>query len=167
MASTKLQRNSTDKMLFGVAGGVADYFNVDSVLVRLAFVITCFFGGLGLVAYVILAIIMPSGETSATGPRDVIRENLRDIPEEAAEAARRVGDAVRGASEGKEGSRESTGRAEDERQMNWLGIILIGVGGLWLASNFGLFSWFNWGALWPLVLIGIGVATIAGRFRRA
>ncbi len=52
---------STDKKLFGVAGGLAEYFNVDPTLVRVGFVvacIACFF--LGLVAYVALAIMMPS-----------------------------------------------------------------------------------------------------------
>jgi phage shock protein C len=52
---------STDKKLFGVAGGVAEYFDIDPTLVRVAFVVLCvclFF--LGLVAYVALAILMPS-----------------------------------------------------------------------------------------------------------
>ncbi len=52
---------STDKKLFGVAGGLAEYFNVDPTIVRVGFVvacIACFF--LGLVAYLALAIMMPS-----------------------------------------------------------------------------------------------------------
>ena len=52
---------STDKKLFGVAGGVAEYFDIDPTLVRVGFVVLCVcFFFLGLVAYVALAILMPS-----------------------------------------------------------------------------------------------------------
>ena len=52
---------SRDKKLFGVAGGVAEYFDIDVTLVRVGFVVLCFcFFFLGLVAYVALAIMMPS-----------------------------------------------------------------------------------------------------------
>ena len=52
---------STDKKLFGVAGGLAEYFDLDATLVRVGFVVLCVcFFFLGLVAYVALAIMMPS-----------------------------------------------------------------------------------------------------------
>ena len=52
---------STDKKLFGVAGGVAEYFDIDPTLVRVGFVVLCVcFFFLGLVAYVALAFLMPS-----------------------------------------------------------------------------------------------------------
>lgn len=52
---------STDKKLFGVAGGVAEYLDMDPTLVRVGFVVLCVcFFFLGLVAYVALAILMPS-----------------------------------------------------------------------------------------------------------
>ena len=52
---------STDKKLFGVAGGVAEYFDIDATLVRVGFVVLCIcFFFMGLVAYVALAILMPS-----------------------------------------------------------------------------------------------------------
>lgn len=52
---------STDKKLFGVAGGLAEYFDIDATLVRVGFVVLCVcFFFLGLVAYVALAIMMPS-----------------------------------------------------------------------------------------------------------
>ncbi len=52
---------STDKKLFGVAGGLAEYFNIDPTLVRVGFVglaIICF--PLGLIGYLALAIMLPS-----------------------------------------------------------------------------------------------------------
>lgn len=60
MSDKKLQRNSEDKMLFGVCSGLADYLNIDTVIVRLVFVLLVIFGnGIGLIAYIILAILMP------------------------------------------------------------------------------------------------------------
>ena len=55
---------STDKKLFGVAGGVADYFDVDPTLIRVGFIASavCFFP-FSVVAYVALAIMMPSPST--------------------------------------------------------------------------------------------------------
>jgi len=54
----KLYRSRTDKMLFGVCGGLADYFNVDPTLVRLVMVLFWMTGG-GFLAYLLAAIIMP------------------------------------------------------------------------------------------------------------
>lgn len=50
---------SHDRWLSGVAGGIAEYFDVDPVLVRAIFLVSIFLGGTGLLAYIILAILMP------------------------------------------------------------------------------------------------------------
>jgi len=55
----KLYKSSTDKVLAGVCGGIAEYFAVDTVVVRLAWVVFTLMGGAGLLAYIIAAIIMP------------------------------------------------------------------------------------------------------------
>ena len=55
----KLYRSVTDKMLGGVCGGLAEYFSIDPVLVRLIFVLAVIFGGSGILAYIILWIIIP------------------------------------------------------------------------------------------------------------
>ena len=47
-------------MVLGVAGGLGEYFDVDPTLFRLAFVVLSFAGGLGLIAYVVAALLMPS-----------------------------------------------------------------------------------------------------------
>ena len=56
----KLYKSETNKMLAGVCGGIAEYFNIDPTLVRLGWVVFCALGGSGLLAYIIMAIIMPS-----------------------------------------------------------------------------------------------------------
>jgi phage shock protein C len=55
----RLTKSKTDRKLFGVCGGLGEYFGIDSTLVRLAFVLLSF-NGIGLVLYIVLAIIMPS-----------------------------------------------------------------------------------------------------------
>ena len=59
MNEKKLYKSSTDKKLAGVCGGIAEYFNIDSTLVRLGWVVFSLLGGSGLPAYIIAAIIMP------------------------------------------------------------------------------------------------------------
>lgn len=58
----KLFLSSTDKKLAGVCGGIAEYFQIDSTIVRLIWVLlTIFSVGIGgVVAYIIAALIMPS-----------------------------------------------------------------------------------------------------------
>jgi len=55
----KLYRSGKDKMLGGVCGGIAEYFNVDSTLVRLGWVLFALTGGAGIPAYIIAWIIIP------------------------------------------------------------------------------------------------------------
>ena len=47
------------KQIDGVCGGIAEYFSCDPTLVRVIFAISAFFGGAGLWAYLVCAIIMP------------------------------------------------------------------------------------------------------------
>lgn len=57
----RLYKSSTDKVLAGVCGGIAEYANMDSTLVRVIAVLITVFTGFfpGLIAYIIMAIIMP------------------------------------------------------------------------------------------------------------
>lgn len=55
----RLYKSNTEKKLDGVCGGIAEYFDVDPTVIRLAWVIFSLCGGSGLLAYIICAIIMP------------------------------------------------------------------------------------------------------------
>jgi phage shock protein C len=56
----RLYRSQQHKMIAGVCGGIAEYFDVDPTLVRLAWVLFGFAAGSGILAYVIAWIIVPS-----------------------------------------------------------------------------------------------------------
>lgn len=55
----KLYKSSTDKKLCGVCGGIAEYFDIDSTLIRLGLVAFCLLGGSGILAYIIAALVIP------------------------------------------------------------------------------------------------------------
>lgn len=55
----KMFRDSEKKVLGGVSGGLAAYFGIDIIIIRLMFVITAFFGGFGIVAYIVLWLVLP------------------------------------------------------------------------------------------------------------
>ncbi|MEZ4517806.1 MAG: PspC domain-containing protein [Chloroflexota bacterium] len=59
MKEKRLVRSNDDRMIFGVAAGLAHYLNIDPVIVRLLFVLLALAGGHGILIYLILAIIMP------------------------------------------------------------------------------------------------------------
>lgn len=57
----RLYRSKKDRMLCGVCGGIADYFNIDPTLIRILWVIISLLGVLfpGILAYIICCIIIP------------------------------------------------------------------------------------------------------------
>ncbi len=55
----RLYKIEQGKKLDGVCGGIAEYFDIDPTLIRLAWIIFTAFGGSGIIAYIIAAIIMP------------------------------------------------------------------------------------------------------------
>ena len=58
MAEKKLTR-SNNKMIGGVCAGIADYLGLDPTIVRIAWILTVFFAGFGILLYLILWIVMP------------------------------------------------------------------------------------------------------------
>ncbi len=61
MASRKLTKSSTDRMIAGVCGGIAEYLDLDPTLVRVLYVVISFFSAAfpGLIIYIVLALVMP------------------------------------------------------------------------------------------------------------
>lgn len=59
MTSRRLTRSKTQRMIGGVAGGLAEYFNIDVVIIRLLWTLAVLLFGTGVVAYLIAWIIIP------------------------------------------------------------------------------------------------------------
>lgn len=77
MNNKRLVRLNDDKMVFGVCSGLAYYFNMDPVVIRLLFVLLTLAGGNGLLIYIIMAILMPE----ATRPTATAKANGFDDEE--------------------------------------------------------------------------------------
>src|SRR6266540_2994625 len=60
----RLLRSSKERMLWGGAGGLAEYLRVDPTLVRLGFVVAALFGGFGVLAYLVMAVVVPEDDGS-------------------------------------------------------------------------------------------------------
>lgn len=55
----RLYRSKDERMIWGVCGGLAKYFDVDPTIIRLVAVLTLFLGLTGILVYIILAIVIP------------------------------------------------------------------------------------------------------------
>ena len=55
----KLYRSNTNKKIAGVCGGLAEYLNVDTTIIRLIWALVVLFAGAGLLAYIVCALIIP------------------------------------------------------------------------------------------------------------
>ncbi|MGI6331094.1 MAG: PspC domain-containing protein [Zhaonellaceae bacterium] len=126
--TNKIYRSERDKMIGGVCGGLAEYFNIDVVLIRLLWVLLFFLGGSGVLAYIIAWIIIPAQSTAQPHT-----DSLDDGQ-----------------------SWEGTDSTNDSGRGNKIvGIILIGVGVFFLAKMY--IPHFYWRRVWPVVLIVVGV----------
>jgi len=157
----RLYRSRSDRMIWGVCGGLAKYFDMDPTIVRAIAVLSIFFGSLGIWAYIILAIVVPLENSKATEPKDTIKENVEEIKETATELGREL----RSTLAGEEGESEAIAKMRHRRR-NTLGIILIVFGALFLLGSFDLFWWFRWSTLWPIILVAIGVLIIFSARKR-
>ncbi|MBA7612402.1 hypothetical protein ES703_19638 [subsurface metagenome] len=149
----RVYRSRKNCWIAGICGGIAEYFDIDPILVRIIAVCTISLNGLGLIAYIIAWILIPQN------PEPLVKEEiskkkggLEKMKEKAEKVAHEIGEGIRGESE----------RTEHKRHSRWIGgLILICLGLLFLARNF--FHWFDLGKLWPLILVIIGLAVMAGR----
>jgi phage shock protein PspC (stress-responsive transcriptional regulator) len=144
MINKKLYRSREDYIVAGVAGGLAQYLEIDPTIVRLVFVALALGGGSGVLIYIVLALVIPRepGE-----PKQISRS--AKIRETAADVGQRTKTLVEEFKEDKEIAREG-GRAGSA-----LGISLIILGGLLLVNKLIPIQlagdWF-----WPVVLVGLG-----------
>ncbi|MBI2831992.1 MAG: PspC domain-containing protein [Chloroflexi bacterium] len=155
----RLYRSRTDRLLWGVCGGLAKYFNLDSTLIRIIFVLLVFASGIGILAYLLMAIIVPLEESRASQPGEVFKENVGEMKKTATELGRELRSSF-GTEMGR--SREVI---PHHRRRNALGIILIIVGVLALLGSLDLLWWWRWSNFWPMVIIAIGILFIVSSRR--
>ena len=132
----RLYRSRTDRVIGGVCGGIGQYFGMDTILIRLLFILVTLAGGAGFLVYILMLIVVPeeplgdSGELTMFPPVD---------------------------------STGSTGRHPDAtRNALFVGGFLVFLGGILLLQNVGisLFGWMRWDIFWPVLIIAGGIALL-------
>jgi phage shock protein C len=149
----KLYKSRDDKVFFGVCGGIAEYFDTDPVLIRLAFVLFALAGGSGIIFYIIAAIIMKedvypyaAAQQEAYSADDA--EKWRETFAEEAGGAERP---------------PSTGRVRGRGTgLIILGLLFIIFGALYIISRF-IGIWIDYSMIFAAVLIILGVYFVARR----
>jgi phage shock protein C len=136
MVTQRLTRSSSDKVIAGVCAGIGQYFGIDAVIVRLIMVALVFAGGITVLLYPILWLVMPTdGMGQAT-----LREGLQDIQRQAQAFGQQASQTVQ-SSFATPRYDPQTGQplhtAQAERRNRMLGFALVGLGTMMLASFFG------------------------------
>jgi phage shock protein PspC (stress-responsive transcriptional regulator) len=139
----RLYRSKANKVIGGVAGGLANYFNIDVVLARVAFVLLAMFGGGGVLIYIIMWIAIPAQTTyyKDHNGKDHDSSVENDVYEQ---------------NENNELIKKKSVKNSNRGLIT--GIILIFMGIIFLADQ--LMPWYNITELWPLLLVIVGVLMI-------
>jgi phage shock protein C len=135
-------------MIFGVAGGMARWLDVDPAVVRLVWALLIIAGGVGLLLYIVAAIVIPEEPLGAAQPMG------------AGAAPAGSGPATGGGWTAPHGSaRRDSGSAPII-----IGIVLMLLGAWFLAERY--IDWLDNALLWPALLIVVGGLLLVGAMRR-
>ncbi|MGM0602647.1 MAG: PspC domain-containing protein [Bacillota bacterium] len=170
----RIYRSRDDRIIAGICGGLADYFNIDATLIRLAFVFIFIFQGIGLIAYLIAWFIIPEK------PEEKIQQEHYYLP-----AEKKFENNEKGADNFQSANYQSDDIQEGDRQTEndndeyyqtenrqnddshieknnisgernkTLGIILIILGSIFLIDIW--IPEFYWQKYWPVFLIAAGL----------
>lgn len=144
----RLYKSRDDRFLFGVAGGLAEYFDIDPVLVRVGWVLlTIATGGIGLLVYIVMAIITPSG---------------RRTESQVSHSEVAVDDATESSND--PGRRQRASRRETARYILAAGLIIVGA--IILLNNLGVFGSIRWDIVWPVAIVALGLTILLPSIRR-
>ncbi|MFC1899237.1 PspC domain-containing protein [Chloroflexota bacterium] len=157
----RLYRSKNDRLIWGVCGGLAQYFDIDATIVRIVAVLLLF-AGIGIPAYIVLAIVIPSEESRATEPKEAIKENVEELKENASA----LGEEIRSTFEKNEEETPEVAQLRNRRR-SFFGAIIIIIGAIFLLNTFTNFWWFRWTTLWPLILIAVGILVIVSTRKRS
>lgn len=129
----RIYRSRKDSIIAGVCGGIAEYFDIDSTLVRILAILIVLLGGVGVIAYIIAWIIVPLNPEQRTNSDH----------EEYSQEEKTVG--------------SEYGNQNSYKHI-WGGIILIFLGLFFLLRSF--FPRFILVKLWPMILVVVGIVLI-------
>ena len=184
----RLHKSSTDRMLCGLSGGLAEHFNVEPSLVRLGWIVfACVTAGAAVIGYLFLCLVVPDEGDVAVGTSNPSRfssspdeQRADEMSEEAQvllKARQELGPEyedelldsfVERAEDALRSRRLRTGRQTGLKsgQIGGRGVlplVLLCIGAVIVLANIGSLSWFVWLVLCPLVLMAVGTVVLARR----
>lgn len=147
----KFYRSRTDRILFGICGGLGEYFSIDPVLFRLLFILLFMLHGVGFFIYIIMVFVTPQEPKSLSSAKESEKEGLgdefNDLAEKVSEKAKEI-------------SGEIKSDNKTSGSHNFLGIIIILFGLFFLMREFLPLAWIDTDTIWALAIIGIGLYII-------
>ena len=90
MQGKRLVRSRNDRMIAGVAGGLAASLNIDPLLVRIVLLALAFLNGFGFMLYLALWLLVPNEDSAAVDAREQVRENVGEMQSAAESMVQRV-----------------------------------------------------------------------------
>lgn len=152
-----LYRSQNDKIVAGVCGGLAEYFDIDATIIRLLFILIIAFGGSGFIIYLLLWLIMPKGQGE---PAIVTKEKIEEMAQEIKNRAEEIRENVK-KEEIKPEVKENNPEI-NRRRGGLFGWVLLVLGLVFLFNNLApLWMRIHLYAYWPLLLVFFGLAMIA------
>jgi phage shock protein PspC (stress-responsive transcriptional regulator) len=182
MNPRRLYRCRHDRQLAGIASGMAEYLELDPTLVRILWILSAFFGGFTILLYIILAFVIPLEPGTAPGPGSWQAAGPAWGAPPAAGSAADQADAVPGSvDDAGAGAQPGAGTASSTWQAAWheqrpegrrggrgglyVGVLLI-VFGAFALANTVIPGWAGLAWFGPALLVGLGIALLAGSIRR-
>ena len=155
----RLYRCRHDQRIAGVASGIAEYFDADPTVVRILWVLSIFLGGMGLLLYIAMAIIVPLEPAEGY----VGTGSQADAP--MGEPAGEAGVPSPSGWQAPSGHRHASRRGEGRGTL-FVGMALVLFGALALVDAY-LPAWADHGRfLWPAFILGIGAILVINAERR-
>mgnify|MGYP003759075815 CR=1 FL=1 len=139
----RITRSRRNKVIEGVCGGIAEYFDIDATIVRLGFIISVFFGGTGIFAYIIAIFVIPMEDEYVSRNFYNEGDSFNGDFDEEKDFSKTMGDSV-----------EEFGSNSD-RNKTFIGLGLIIFGGIILLREFISLRY-----VFPVLLIIIGALII-------
>ncbi|MFH0977981.1 MAG: PspC domain-containing protein [Candidatus Woesearchaeota archaeon] len=136
----RMFRSRQDKIIAGVCGGIAEFYDADPVWIRLATVLLTLAWGTGLIIYIVLWIVMPLNPDQKPSVDTMAERTAKKL----AKKAQSVHD-----------------KKESHTGHFVIGFVIILIGALFLLKN--MFHWFSFNFIWPALLILLGIYLIGRR----
>ena len=157
--TNRLYRSTTSRVFGGIAGGIAEYFDVDPIIIRMLFVVIAFAGGGGVLIYVILWIAIP--------PRPILPHGFNMGPGDPFSPPPPPGTTEPGNETSAPFNAEPMPPYEFKHERTNRGgligvLVLISLGSIFLADR--LIPQIHFHDLWPVVLVVVGAVLIVTNF---